>query len=163
MTTAQAIDIEVNGKIRSVVVDVRTTLADFLREQLSLTGTHLGCEHGVCGACTVLVDGEPVRSCLMLAVQARGSRVLTVEGLADGDKMHPVQEAFWDSFAFQCGFCTPGFVMTTLALLRDDPEADEAKVRETLSGNICRCSGYQTIVEGVLAAGRKIREEGVVL
>jgi len=163
MTTAQAIDIEVNGKIRSVVVDVRTTLADFLREQLALTGTHLGCEHGVCGACTVLVDGEPVRSCLMLAVQARGSRVLTVEGLADGDKMHPVQEAFWDSFAFQCGFCTPGFVMTTLALLRDDPEADEAKVRETLSGNICRCSGYQTIVEGVLAAGRKIREEGVVL
>jgi aerobic carbon-monoxide dehydrogenase small subunit len=163
MTTEQAIDVEVNGTVRSEVTDVRTTLADFLRERLGLTGTHLGCEHGVCGACTVLVDGEAVRSCLMLAVQATGSSVLTVEGLADGDKLHPVQQAFWESFAFQCGFCTPGFVMSTVALLREDPGADEATVRETLSGNICRCSGYQTIVEGALAAGRKAREEGAVL
>jgi aerobic carbon-monoxide dehydrogenase small subunit len=163
MTTELAIDVEVNGQARSAVVDVRTTLADFLREGLGLTGTHLGCEHGVCGACTVLVGGEPVRSCLMLAVQANGATVVTVEGLADGDRMHPVQEAFWESFAFQCGFCTPGFVMSTVALLRESPDADEATIRETLSGNLCRCSGYQTIVEGVLAAGRKAREEGAVL
>ncbi len=162
-TSGQAIAVEVNGTERAATVDVRTTLADFLREHLGLTGTHLGCEHGVCGACTVLVDGEPVRSCLMLAVQADGSSVVTVEGLAEGDAMHPVQQAFWESFAFQCGFCTPGFVMSAVALLRENPDADEATVREALSGNLCRCSGYQTIVEGVLAAGRKVREEGAVL
>ena len=139
------------------------TLADFLREKLALTGTHLGCEHGVCGACTVLVDGEPVRACLMLAVQAAGREVLTVEGLADGDALHPLQQAFMETFAFQCGFCTPGFVMSTLALLREDPNADEAKVREELSGNLCRCTGYQTIVEGALLAARRVREEGAVL
>jgi len=139
------------------------TLADFLREQLTLTGTHLGCEHGVCGACTVLVDGEPVRSCLMLAVQARGTEVTTVEGLADGDTLHPLQQAFMESFAFQCGFCTPGFVMSTLALLREEPDADEARIREELSGNLCRCTGYQSIVEGVLLAAQRARDEGAVL
>ena len=163
MTTEQLIELRVNGEPRRAVADVRTTLADFLREQLELTGTHLGCEHGVCGACTVLVDGQAVRSCLLLAVQAGGCEVLTVEGLADGDRLHPLQEALWESHAFQCGFCTPGFVMTALALLREDPGADEEEIRETLSGNLCRCTGYQTIVEGVLAAGRKVREEGAVL
>jgi carbon-monoxide dehydrogenase small subunit len=117
----------------------------------------------VCGACTVLVEGAAARSCLMLAVQADGGEVVTVEGLADGEVLHPVQQAFWESFAFQCGFCTPGFVMSAVALLRENPDADEAEVRETLSGNVCRCSGYQTIVEGVLLAGRKVRDEGAVL
>jgi len=111
----------------------------------------------------VLVDDVAVRSCLMLAVQARGREVVTVEGLAEGETLHPVQQAFWESHAFQCGFCTPGFVMSTLALLKENPDADEEEVRETLSGNICRCSGYQTIVEGVLLAGRRVREEGAVL
>jgi carbon-monoxide dehydrogenase small subunit len=159
----QSIELTVNGAARAATADVRTTLADFLREQLGLTGTHLGCEHGVCGACTVLVDGDAVRSCLMLAVQAAGCDVLTVEGLATDEAMHPVQQAFWESISFQCGFCTPGFVMTTVALLRENPTADEAEVRETLSGNICRCTGYQSIVEGVLLAAQKIRDEGVVL
>jgi aerobic-type carbon monoxide dehydrogenase small subunit (CoxS/CutS family) len=157
------IELTVNGVSRSAAAEVRSSLADFLREKLELTGTHLGCEHGVCGACTVLVNGEPVRSCLMLAVQADGADVTTIEGLADGDTLHPLQQAFMETFAFQCGFCTPGFVMSTLALLRDDPGADEAKVREELSGNICRCTGYQSIVEGVLLAARRAREEGAVL
>jgi len=161
--TDDEISMTVNGEVRTARAEARVTLADFLRDRLELTGTHLGCEHGVCGACTVLVDGEPVRSCLMLAVQARGHEVTTVEGLADGDSLHPLQTAFWESHAFQCGFCTPGFVMTTLALLRDQPDADEEAIREALSGNICRCTGYQSIVAGVLAAGRKVREEGAVL
>ena len=161
--TDHSIELTVNGVARSGTAEPRTTLADFLREELTLTGTHLGCEHGVCGACTVLVDGEPVRSCLMLAVQARGTEVTTVEGLADGDTLHPLQQAFMESFAFQCGFCTPGFVMSTLALLRDEPDADEARIREELSGNLCRCTGYQSIVEGVLLAAQRAREEGAVL
>ncbi len=161
--TETPIELVVNGVARQATADVRTSLADFLRERLELTGTHLGCEHGVCGACTVLVDGEPVRSCLMLAVQARGADVTTIEGVADGDTLHPLQQAFMETFAFQCGFCTPGFVMSTLALLREDPAADEATVRTELSGNLCRCTGYQTIVEGALLAARRAREEGVVL
>jgi len=161
--TDHSIELTVNGVARSGAAEPRTTLADFLREELTLTGTHLGCEHGVCGACTVLVDGEPVRSCLMLAVQARGTEVTTVEGLADGATLHPLQQAFMESFAFQCGFCTPGFVMSTLALLRDEPDADEARIREELSGNLCRCTGYQSIVEGVLLAAQRAREEGAVL
>ena len=161
--TDHPIELTVNGVARTGTAEPRMTLADFLREQLTLTGTHLGCEHGVCGACTVLVDGEPVRSCLMLAVQARGTEVTTVEGLADGATLHPLQQAFMESFAFQCGFCTPGFVMSTLALLRDEPEADEARIREELSGNLCRCTGYQSIVEGVLLAAKRAREEGAVL
>jgi aerobic-type carbon monoxide dehydrogenase small subunit (CoxS/CutS family) len=159
----KTIELTVNGAPRSASAEVRSSLADFLREKLELTGTHLGCEHGVCGACTVLVNGEPVRSCLMLAVQADGADVTTIEGLADGDTLHPLQQAFMESFGFQCGFCTPGFVMSALALLRDHPEADETMVREELSGNICRCTGYQSIVEGVLLAAQRAREEGAVL
>jgi carbon-monoxide dehydrogenase small subunit len=161
--TDKTIELTVNGASRSATAEVRSSLADFLREKLELTGTHLGCEHGVCGACTVLVNGEPVRSCLMLAVQADGADVVTIEGLADGDTLHPLQQAFMESFGFQCGFCTPGFVMSALALLRDDPDVDETKVREELSGNICRCTGYQSIIEGVLLAARRAREEGAVL
>jgi carbon-monoxide dehydrogenase small subunit len=161
--TERVIEITVNGARRPATIDVRTSLADCLREQLGLTGTHLGCEHGVCGACTVLVDGKAVRSCLMLAVQANGADVVTVEGLAHGAELHPVQQAFWESHAFQCGFCTPGFVMSTLALLRENAMPDEATVREELSGNLCRCSGYQTIVEGVLLAARRARDGGVPL
>jgi carbon-monoxide dehydrogenase small subunit len=154
--TSREIRLLVNGTSHQTTVDVRVTLSSFLREQLGLTGTHVGCEHGVCGACTVLVDGEAVRSCLMLAVQARDCEVMTVEGLADGDELHPVQQAFWESHAFQCGFCTPGFVMASVALLNDDPDPTEDEVRETLSGNICRCTGYQTIVDGVLLAAERL-------
>jgi carbon-monoxide dehydrogenase small subunit len=149
------IEIVVNGEPRRADAEVRITLADFLREKLGLTGTHLGCEHGVCGACTVLVDGVSVRSCLMLAVQARGKDVLTVEGFGDPEHLHPLQEAMRDRHAFQCGFCTPGFVMSALALLRENPSPDEAEVREVLSGNVCRCTGYQSIVEGVLLAAER--------
>ncbi len=145
----------VNGAERHAPAEARVTLADFLRDHLGLTGTHLGCEHGVCGACTVLVDGLAVRSCLMLAVQARGHEVTTIEGLADGDVFHPVQQGFYDCHSFQCGFCTPGFVMTTVELLADDPTVDEAGIRDALSGNVCRCTGYESIIEGVkLAASR---------
>jgi carbon-monoxide dehydrogenase small subunit len=146
------IEMIVNGERRQAPADVRITLADFLRDKLGLTGTHLGCEHGVCGACTLMVDGVAVRSCLMLAVQAHGQEVLTIEGLGDPDHLHPLQQALRESHAFQCGFCTPGFVMSALALLQDNPSPDEAEVREVLSGNVCRCTGYQSIVEGVLLA-----------
>jgi carbon-monoxide dehydrogenase small subunit len=152
MTEALPITLEVNGEQRSGAAEPRKTLADFLREDLELTGTHLGCEHGVCGACTVLLDREPVRSCLMLAVQARGSRITTIEGLASGEAMNSLQEALRDSHAFQCGFCTPGFVMQITSLLAENPRPSEAEVRESLSGNICRCTGYETIIDGVLAA-----------
>jgi carbon-monoxide dehydrogenase small subunit len=122
------------------------TLADFLREELDLTGTHLGCEHGVCGACTLLFNGQAVRSCLMLAVQADGAELMTVEGLADGDQLHPLQQAFQDNHALQCGFCTPGFLMTLYAFLRDTPNPTEEQIREGMSGNICRCTGYLPII-----------------
>lgn len=151
---SETIEFDVNGQRRSAEADVRMTLADFLRERLGLTGTHLGCEHGVCGACTVLVDGVAVRSCLMLAVQARSRQVTTVEGLADGEELHPIQQAFRESHGFQCGFCTPGFVMMTTALLQENPHPSEEEVRDALSGNICRCTGYQSIVEGVLRAAQ---------
>jgi len=147
-----SINVTVNGAAREGVAEARKTLADFLREDLALTGTHLGCEHGVCGACTVLLDGEPVRSCLMLAVQARGASITTIEGLADGDDLNPLQSALRDSHAFQCGFCTPGFVMQITALLQENPSPTETEVRETLSGNLCRCTGYETIINGVLSA-----------
>jgi carbon-monoxide dehydrogenase small subunit len=146
------VELTVNGAPRRGSVEARRTLADFLREDLGLTGTHLGCEHGVCGACTVLVDGEPARSCLMLAVQARGADVRTVEGLAPDGEMNRLQEAMWDSHGFQCGFCTPGFLMQITALLAENPGPTEAEVREALSGNICRCTGYESIVNGVLLA-----------
>ena len=155
MTDELPIRLTVNGAQREASAEPRKTLADFLREDLGLTGTHLGCEHGVCGACTVLLDGEPVRSCLMLAVQSRGASITTIEGLADGDgSLNALQAALRDSHAFQCGFCTPGFVMQITALLQENPSATEAEVRESLSGNLCRCTGYETIINGALAAVR---------
>ena len=152
------IAVTVNGVTRRGSVEARKTLADFLRDDLELTGTHLGCEHGVCGACTVIVDGRAVRSCLMLAVQAMGSDVTTIEGLAPDGELSALQQAMWDSHSFQCGFCTPGFVMQATAFLTAHPEADEQQVREALSGNICRCTGYQSIIDGVLLAVRRGRE-----
>jgi carbon-monoxide dehydrogenase small subunit len=143
---------EVNGKPVAVEVEPRTSLADCLRGQLRLTGTHLGCEHGVCGACTVIVDGEAVRSCLMLAVQAEGSRITTVEGLSQEDGLTPLQTAFKKHHALQCGFCTPGMLTTAHALLSDEPEASEERIRSVLSGNLCRCTGYIPIVEAILEA-----------
>ena len=151
------ITLTVNGVTRTGSAEARKTLADFLRDDLELTGTHVGCEHGVCGACTVIVDGRAVRSCLMLAVQAAGREVATIEGLASDGGLDPLQQALWDSHSFQCGFCTPGFVMQATALLRAHPDADEQQVREALSGNICRCTGYQSIIEGVLLAAERLR------
>jgi carbon-monoxide dehydrogenase small subunit len=149
-------ELTVNGRSRELNVETRKTLADALREDLGLTGTHLGCEHGVCGACTVLVNGEAVRSCLMLAVQARGAQILTIEGLEQNGQLHPIQLAFRESHSFQCGFCTPGFVITTLAFLNEASNPSEEEIREALSGNICRCTGYQSIVEGVRLAASKL-------
>jgi carbon-monoxide dehydrogenase small subunit len=152
MTATRDITLDVNGQQRSATVEVRTTLADFLREQLRLTGTHLGCEHGVCGACTVLLDGEAVRSCLLLAVQANGCRVETVESLApDPEHLNPLQEQFIQHHGLQCGFCTPGILMTLTAELRDNPSPSEQEVRDMLAGNLCRCTGYQGMVDAVLA------------
>ena len=153
------ISLTVNGATRTGSPEARKTLADFLRDDLSLTGTHLGCEHGVCGACTVILDGRPVRSCLMLAVQAAGSDVTTIEGLGPDGQMGDLQQAMWDSHSFQCGFCTPGMVMQAAATLSAHPDADEQVIREALSGNICRCTGYQSIIDGVLLAAERIREE----
>ena len=143
---------EVNGKALEVDVEPRLSLADCLRDVLGLTGTHLGCEHGVCGACTVIVDGEAVRSCLTLAVQVAGENIVTVEGLSRDDDLTPLQAAFRRHHALQCGFCTPGMVTTAHALLSEEPNADADRVREVLSGNICRCTGYVPIVEAVLEA-----------
>ena len=143
---------EVNGKALEVDVEPRLSLADCLRDVLDLTGTHLGCEHGVCGACTVIVDGEAVRSCLTLAVQVAGENIVTVEGLSRDDDLTPLQAAFRKHHALQCGFCTPGMVTTAHALLSEEPNADADRVREVLSGNICRCTGYVPIVEAVLEA-----------
>jgi len=133
------------------------TLADFIRQELDLTGTHLGCEHGVCGACTILLNGEAVRSCLMLAVQAGGARLETVEGLANGNELHPLQRAFNDHHALQCGFCTPGFLMTAVAVLKENPAPTREQAREAISGNICRCTGYQPIIDAVLQAALELR------
>jgi aerobic-type carbon monoxide dehydrogenase small subunit (CoxS/CutS family) len=148
---------EVNGKGVEVEVEPRLTLADCLRDKLRLTGTHIGCEHGVCGACTVVVDGAAVRSCLMLAVQAEGAKVVTVEGLSDVAELTPLQKSFRKHHALQCGFCTPGMITTAHALLSDEPDCDAARVREVLSGNLCRCTGYISIVEAVLDAREAYR------
>jgi len=156
--TKIAITLTVNGDKVEALVEPRLHLADFLREHLHLTGTHLGCEHGVCGACTVLVDDTPVRSCLMFAVQAEGTRVRTVEGLAAGDKLHPLQQAFWDHHGLQCGFCTPGFLMLAVSILELDPDIAEPELREALSSNLCRCTGYQNILKSVLAAAAEMRK-----
>ena len=159
---ADIIDVElvVNGRSYRRSVEARLTLADFLREDLGLTGTHLGCEHGACGACTILMDDAPVRSCLTLAAQAGGSSIRTVEGLARDGALHPVQTAFKRHHALQCGFCTPGFLTSSVALLEENPDPTEAEVREWLSGNICRCTGYQFIVDAVLSAAAEMRSAG---
>jgi carbon-monoxide dehydrogenase small subunit len=153
----RTIRVTVNGRHYERTVEVRKTLADFLREDLDLTGTHLGCEHGVCGACTVVVDGAAVRSCLLFAAQMHGKEVLTVESLADGDRLHPIQEAFWEHHGLQCGFCTPGFLMTLLCFLRENPDPAEGEIREAISGNLCRCTGYINIVKAAGAAAAKLR------
>ena len=149
---SHTVRVTVNGRGYERTVEARTTLADFLREELDLTGTHVGCEHGVCGACTVLLDGQPVRSCLMLAVQTDGASVTTVEGLADGDKLHPLQQAFWDHHGLQCGFCTPGILLVAKAFLEENRHPTDAEIREAISGNLCRCTGYHFIVEAIRAA-----------
>jgi aerobic carbon-monoxide dehydrogenase small subunit len=154
------VSMTVNRRSIEAEVEPRRLLADFLREDAHLYGTHLGCEHGVCGACTILLDGEPVRSCLMLAVQADGAELTTVEGLAGDDGLHPLQDAFREHHALQCGFCTPGFLLTSLYLIREQPDLDdEDEIREALSGNLCRCTGYQNIVDAVRDAAGRLRQE----
>lgn len=156
-----AIRLRVNGEDHEVTVPVRLTLADLLRTRLSLTGTHLGCEHGVCGACTVLVDGASARSCLILAVQADGTEVTTVEGLAEPDgTMSPIQRAFMEHHALQCGYCTPGFLTSITEFLRENPDPTRQEATEAVSGNICRCTGYSGIVDATLAAAAEMRGEG---
>ena len=158
MSEKRRIAVTVNGERREHEVEVRLTLADFLRRELGLTGTHLGCEHGVCGACTVLCDGRSVRACLMLAVQAHAHEITTVESLAPGpDRLHPLQEAFSANHGLQCGFCTPGILMTLVEFLRDHPTPTEDEVRVALSGNLCRCTGYQGIVASALDAAKRLR------
>lgn len=156
----ERIQVTVNGTIFQRAVEPRMHLGDFLRHELKLTGTHIGCEHGVCGACTVIVNDAPVRSCLMFAGQANGARITTVEGLAGADgQLHPLQEAFRNRHALQCGFCTPGMLMTIAAFLSETPAADEADIRDVISGNICRCTGYETIIDAALDAARVLRGE----
>ena len=158
-TAPREVLLRVNGVEHRGFAEPRVTLVDFLRDELGLTGTHVGCEHGVCGACTILLDGRTVRSCLMLAVQAEGHELRTVEGLAPaGEPLHPIQEAFSEKHGLQCGFCTPGFLMSVEELLRDDPDPSEETIRSRLSGNICRCTGYQNIVEAVRYAAELTRE-----
>jgi aerobic-type carbon monoxide dehydrogenase small subunit (CoxS/CutS family) len=159
-TGTREITLTVNGVPCTRAVPTRLLLADFLRQDLGLTGTHLGCEHGICGACTILVDGCSSRSCLMLAVQADGCEVTTVEGLAQGAALHPLQQAFWEKHGLQCGFCTPGVLMSLLELLREVPDPTEAEVREVLSGHLCRCTGYQNIVASALAAAAAFIKSG---
>jgi aerobic-type carbon monoxide dehydrogenase small subunit (CoxS/CutS family) len=174
MPEPRAVSVVVNGQTFERTVEPRLLLSDFLRHHLRLTGTHVGCEHGVCGACTVLVDGEPTRACLMLAVQADGASITTVEGLSEasitrvegpgeatGEALHPIQEAFWDAHGLQCGFCTSGMLITTVALLRDNPRPSDEQIRVALSGNLCRCTGYQNIVKAVrLASQRTVSAAG---
>ncbi|MEW5988970.1 MAG: (2Fe-2S)-binding protein [Chloroflexota bacterium] len=152
------VSVIVNGHQHERRLEPRLLLSDFLRHELELTGTHVGCEHGVCGACTILFDGLPVRSCLMLAVQANGHSLMTVEGLAsDQAELHPLQQAFWEAHGLQCGFCTPGFLMTLLPFLEENPSPSEAEIRAAISGNLCRCTGYQHIVDAVKLAAVKLK------
>jgi len=162
MGDTRTITLTVNGRRYQEEVEVRLTLADFLRHQLGLTGTHLGCEHGVCGACTILLDGASARSCLMLAVQANGHELTTVEGLAPNDReLSPLQQAFRDNHGLQCGFCTPGMLTTLVEFLRDNPNPTEAEVRVAISGNLCRCTGYQGIVLAALDAAKRMQDRRV--
>lgn len=159
MSETITIRLRVNGVEYERAVEARLLLSDFLRESLGLTGTHVGCEHGICGCCTVLVDGATVRSCLMFAVQADGAEITTIEGLAQGGKLHPLQEAFWDQHALQCGFCTPGMLFNALELLRENPQPTDGQIREGIAGTICRCTGYHNIVEAVKSAAQRIAGE----
>ena len=160
MTERTMVDVtlNVNGRSYEVRVEPRRTLADTLRDNCGLTGTHLGCEHGVCGACTILADGQPVRSCLMFAVQCNSMELRTVEGLADGDRLHPIQQAFWENHGLQCGFCTPGFLMLGVGYLEQKPDPDEDELRAVLSSNLCRCTGYQNILKAVKQAAAVMRQ-----
>lgn len=154
-TDRQTIHVRVNGQDFEREVEVRRLLADFLRHDLGLTATHLGCEHGVCGACTIIMDGESVRSCLLFAAQADRAEILTLEGLANGDEMHPLQQSFWDNHALQCGFCTSGFLMSAVDLLQKNPRPTEDEIRHGLSGNLCRCTGYANIIKAVQAVAEQ--------
>ena len=156
----RTVRLQVNGQAYERTVDVRLTLADLLRDHLGLTGTHLGCEHGVCGACTVIVNGASVRSCLMFASQANATEIMTVEGLADGERLHPLQEAFSEHHALQCGFCTPGLLMTLWAFLRDNAAPTDEQIREAIGGNLCRCTGYVNIERAVKSAATRLASEG---
>jgi carbon-monoxide dehydrogenase small subunit len=151
------ITLQINDRTHAIAVEPRRTLADAIREDCGQTGTHIGCEHGVCGACTVIVDGAPVRSCLMFAVQAEGKPIRTVEGLANGDRLHPVQQAFMDHHGLQCGFCTPGFLMLAVGVLEREPDISDEALLDVLSSNLCRCTGYQNIVKAVRAAAKEMR------
>ncbi|MBK9466627.1 MAG: (2Fe-2S)-binding protein [Gammaproteobacteria bacterium] len=162
MAQQHTVRLSVNGKAYEREIEPRMTLVDFLRHELGLTGTHVGCEHGVCGACTIIKDGKAVRSCLMLAVQADGAELQTVEGLHGDNGLHPIQEAFIEKHGLQCGFCTPGFLMTTVELLGDHPDPSDEDIREALGGNLCRCTGYQSIMESVRLAGAKLRAGAAV-
>ena len=155
MPTKRQISVKINGRDYQAEVEPRTTLVDFIRGQARLTGTHVGCEHGVCGACTVLVNGRAIRSCIMLAVQADGSEITTVEDLAEGSKLHPIQQAFMEEHGLQCGYCTPGMIMSAVDLLNNNPSPSEREIREGLDGNFCRCTGYQHIVNAVQHAANK--------
>jgi carbon-monoxide dehydrogenase small subunit len=157
MTEKLDLTLNVNGRDHAVRVEPRKTLVDTIREDCGLTGTHIGCEHGVCGACTVVIDGESMRSCLMFAVQAQGKKIRTVEGLADGTKLHPLQQAFMDHHGLQCGFCTPGFLMLASNMLEQRPDIGEEELRDVLSSNLCRCTGYQNIIKAVKAAQTEMR------
>jgi carbon-monoxide dehydrogenase small subunit len=157
MAEKKQIEVKVNGTSYKREVEPRLLLGDFLREDLGLTGTHFGCEHGVCGACTVMFNGTSVRACLMFAIQANGAEIMTVEGIADGDKMHPLQQSFWDNHGLQCGFCTSGMLITALDLIKNFPLANDDEIRLGLSGNLCRCTGYQNIVTSVREAAKQMR------
>lgn len=161
MIGQRAIKLYVNGDMVEATVEPRKLLSDFLRDDVGLSGVHIGCEHGHCGACTVLVNGELVRSCLTLAVQVDGCHIVTIEGLAKDGKLHPVQESFYENYGAQCGFCTPGQVLTSYALLKENPNPTEEEIREAISGHLCRCTGYYSIVESVKAAAEKMREQNL--
>lgn len=161
MAETRSVTLKVNGASRVISVEPRKTLADAIREDLGLTGTHLGCEHGVCGACTILLDGEVARSCLLFAVQAEGAEITTIEGIGSGDDLHPMQEAFARYHGLQCGFCTPGMILAGIDMLSRNPDPTPQQIREEMGGNICRCTGYQKIVESVQAAAVEMSEEGV--
>jgi|SRR5689334_9210931 aerobic carbon-monoxide dehydrogenase small subunit len=159
MMEKAAITLDINGRSYPIVVEPRRTLADAIREDCGKTGTHIGCEHGICGACTVIVNDEPVRSCLMFAVQADGKKIRTVEGLAQGNTLHPMQQAFMDHHGLQCGFCTPGFLMLAVGVLEREPDISDENLVDVLSSNLCRCTGYQNIIKAVCAAAKEMRKK----